>query len=66
MLNFVTYGCIDRLKKGTIPASVLYGVTPTPTPILGIIIMLIDIVIICIRKGLCIWEKTACGFQAPE
>ena len=53
MLNLVTYGCKDSLKKGTIPASVLYGVTPTPTPILGFIIMLIDIGIISIRKGLC-------------
>ena len=67
MLNFVTFGYIDNLKKWTIPVSVLYGVTPTPIPILRIIIMLIDIGIIRIRKGLYVnGKKRIVGFNPQD
>ena len=32
MLNFVTFGCIDSLKKWTIPVSVLYHDMELPLP----------------------------------
>ena len=32
MLNFVTFGCIDSLKKRTIPVSVLYHDMELPLP----------------------------------
>ena len=67
MLNFVTYGCIDRLKKWTIPVSVLYHDMELPLPpSSGLLSCLLTLELSVLEKGYLNGKRRIVGFNPQK
>ena len=66
MFNFGTFGCIDSLKKWTIPVSVLYHdkeLPLPPSPSSGLSSCLLTLALSVLRKGYVNGKRQIVGFN---
>ena len=66
MFNFVTFGCIDSLKKLTIPVSVLYHdmqLPLPPSPSSGLLSCLLTLALSVLEKGYVNGKRWIVGFN---